>query len=169
MLLAERVLGGGGLKSRLVDRLRQQDGISYAAGSYLSVSAFEENGWLDFSASFAPQNRDKLQTDVAEVVAALLRDGVTEQELAAAKKGMLESRRIARTSDGGLAGTLQGQLYTGRTYAYAAQTDKAIEAATVEAVNAALRKYVDPSHLVESVAGDFAGAKARQSEAATGQ
>ena len=38
LILANHILGGGGLKSRIMDRLRQQDGISYGAGSGLSES-----------------------------------------------------------------------------------------------------------------------------------
>jgi zinc protease len=36
LMLGDRILGSGGLKSRIAARLRQQDGISYGAGSGLN-------------------------------------------------------------------------------------------------------------------------------------
>ena len=160
MLLANKVLGGG-VKSRLFDRLRQKDGISYGAGSGLSVSAFEPVGLLKLYAIYAPQNLGKLQAGVREELARWVQDGVTEQELLDAKKAVQEERKIARAQDPALAAGLLGQLATGRTMAFTEQMDALIENTTLAEVNAALRKYVDPAQLLHVYAGDYAGAEAK--------
>jgi zinc protease len=157
LLLANKVLGGG-VKSRLFDRLRQKEGISYGAGSGLSVSAFEPVGMLKLYAIYAPHNLDKLKTGVREELARLVQDGVTEQELNDAKKSLQEERKISRAQDPSLAAGLASQLNTGRTMAFTEQMDAAIQKASLAEVNSALRKYIDPTKFLHVYAGDYAGA-----------
>ncbi len=157
MVLANAVLGGG-VKSRLFDRLRQKDGISYGAGSALSASAYEAVGMLKLYAMYAPQNLDKLKIGVREELTRLVQDGVTEQELLDAKKSLQEERKIARAQDPALASGLIGQLANGRTMAFAEKLDGLIENTTLAEVNAVLRKHVDPAKFLHVYAGDFAAA-----------
>ena len=163
LVLANTVLGGG-VKSRLFDRLRQKDGISYGAGSALSASAFEAVGMLKLYAMYAPQNLDKLKTGVHEELRRFVQEGVTEQELLDAKKSLQEERKIARAQDPALAAGLVGQMATGRTMAFAEQMDALIEKTTLAEVNAALRKYVDPAKFLHVYAGDYAGAGKKAAE-----
>ena len=41
LLVGNFILGGGGLSSRIADRLRQKDGLSYGAGSMLGASPLD--------------------------------------------------------------------------------------------------------------------------------
>jgi len=157
LVLANAVLGGG-VKSRLFDRLRQKEGISYGAGSALSASSFESVGMLKLYAIYAPQNLDKLKTGVREELRRFVQEGVTEQELLDAKKSLQEERKIARAQDPSLAAGLMGQLATGRTMAFTELMDARIEQTTLTEVNAALRKHIDPAQLLHVYAGDYAGA-----------
>ena len=157
LALGNRVLGGGS-NNRLEERLRQKEGISYSAGSQLSASSFEPVADLILYAIHAPQNLARLQTALREETERLVRDGITAQELDDAKKAMLESSKISLAQDGTLSGTLLGQLSTGRTMDYTAQRLAKIEATSLEDVNAAIRKYMDWSRLVQVHAGDFSGA-----------
>jgi zinc protease len=164
LTLVNRILGGGGLKSRLVDRLRQKDGISYGAGSQLSPDFIEPNSLMLLFAIYAPQNLAKLKTGVADVLDTLLKDGVTEEELAEAKSGLLQSWTINRTQDKSLAGQLAFQMKIGRTMSFTEQREGEIRQASVEDVDAALRKYITLDHLVQIYAGDFAGAEKKAGE-----
>jgi zinc protease len=155
LAIGNRVLGGGS-NNRLEERLRQKEGISYYAGSQFSASSFEPVADLILVAIHAPQNLARLQTAMREETERLVRDGVTAQELADAKKSMLEEAKISLAQDGALSGTLLGQLSTGRTMDYTAQRLAKIEATSLEEVNAAIRKYMDWSRLVHVHAGDFA-------------
>ncbi|MBV1774952.1 insulinase family protein [Burkholderiaceae bacterium DAT-1] len=163
--IANRVFGGGGLKSRLADRLRQKEGISYGSGSGLSLNPHDANAVLFMYAIFAPQNLPKLQAGVKEELDRLIKDGITEQELAESKSGLLQSAQIGRTQDASLAAALANQLYVGRTMQYTADQEDKLKAVTVEQVNAVIRKYFKPEALVQVVAGDFANA-AKKAEAA---
>ena len=101
-----------------------------------------------------------------EELARFVKDGITEKELAEAKDGLLTSTANARASDGTVAGILRGNLYLDRTMQWTADHEQAIRALTVEQVNAAIARHIDPTTLSVFVAGDFAGA-ARKAAAKT--
>ena len=155
--LANRVLGGG-VKSRLLDRLRQKDGLSYGAGSQLSASSFEPSGMWVLYAIYAPQNLAKLKAGVQEELAKFVKDGITAEELTDAKKGWQEERKISRAQDRALAAGHVAQTAANRTLAFVEKVDAQIEATTLEEVNAAIRKTLDPAKFLNVYAGDFAAA-----------
>lgn len=155
--LADRVFGGNGMRSRLAERLRQREGLSYGAGSWLQVGALDRAGRFGLQAQYAPQNRDKVETAVREELARLVRDGVTAAELEEARNGLLQARALERSDDGTLASILGNQLYLGRTMADTAQLDERLRTATREDVNTAIRKYLAPDALTQVYAGDFTG------------
>ena len=165
LALANRVLGGGGLKSRIIDRLRQKEGISYGAGSFLQMNPYDANSTLGLYAIYAPQNLAKLKAGVAEEVARLVKDGITEQELADAKSGILQNNLINRSQDGALANALSSQMFQGRTMKFVADNEAKITATTLAEVNAAIVKYMDPAKLVHVYAGDFVAAAKRAADA----
>ena len=156
VVLANQILGGGaGLKSRLADRLRQKEGLSYGAGSALRANAREENTGLVLYAIYAPQGLQRLRTALDEELQRFVRDGVSEEELNEARTGLLQQISLGRTQDGGLAGLLAGQLDLGRSMSFERQREDRLNAVTLEQVNAAIRKYFDPAKLVQVFAGDF--------------
>ncbi len=157
LMLANRVLGGG-VKSRLLDRLRQKDGISYGAGSDLSASNFDPSGMWVLFAIYAPQNLAKLKASVQEELAKFVKEGMTAEELADAKKSLLEERKITRAQDGALAAGHVAHTFAKRTMAYTEKFDAQIQASTLAEVNAAIRKTLDPAKFLYVYAGDFAKA-----------
>ncbi|MES2299666.1 MAG: pitrilysin family protein [Pseudomonadota bacterium] len=157
LVMANEVLGGG-TESRLMTRLRQKDGLSYGAGSALRMSNFEANASLGMEAIYAPQNLDKIKQDVREELERLVKDGITEKELADAKASLMQQRQTTRAQDAALAAGMVGLQKAGRTMQFSADSDARILALTLEQVNAAIKKYIDPSKFVHIYAGDFAGA-----------
>ena len=154
-LIGNYVLGGGGLSSRLADRLRQKDGLSYGSGSMFSADAEDENASLMVYAIFNPANLAKVEAGVKEEFDRLLKGGVTPTELDKAQKGYLQQMKIGRTSDAALTSTLARYLYLGRTMQVDAYRERNIQSLTIEAVNDAIKKYLDPRNMTSVVAGDF--------------
>ena len=155
LVIGNYILGSGALSSRLGDRIRQKDGLSYSVNSGLSVSSWDPRAALSLSAIFNPANLARVEQAVHEEVARLLKDGVTADELARAKEGFLESRRVGWANDQTLAGVLSSLRNLDRTFAYEADLNRKIQALTPAQVNAALRQHIDPARLYEVVAGDF--------------
>jgi zinc protease len=101
-----------------------------------------------------PENIDRVEKAAAEGLSRFLADGPSETELADAKKAYLEARKVGRTGDAAIAGQIVANLGLGRTFAHAAQQEKAIQALTPGDVAAAFRKHIDPKRLVTIQAGD---------------
>ncbi len=154
MLVANFMLGESP-SSRIYERLRQKDGLSYGAGTFLQPNAFEANSSFGMYAIFAPQNLDKVRAGFAEEFARVIKDGFTDQEVKDAKAGVLQERKLARAEDGPVAGALTAQAYLGRTYAASAAVDAAIEKLSTADVNAAIRKYLKSADFTYAFAGDF--------------
>jgi zinc protease len=155
IVMANYVLGGGALSSRLGDRVRQKEGLSYGVGSFISSDALDPRTSMTLNAICNPKNIQKVNTAISEELERLLKDGVTDSELQRAKQGYLQQQQVARTNDASLASTLADCLFVNRTMAFYGDLEKKIAALTPEQVLAALKKHVDPQRFVVVDAGDF--------------
>jgi zinc protease len=158
LMVVDRILGASP-ESRIPDRVREREGLSYTIQTWLPVSSFEANTPMMLYAIFAPENRERVRVGVTEELARAQKDGFTEAEVTHAKTALLQARRIARTQDGTLAGALASQAYLGRTWDFTAKIDAGLAAVTVSQANAVLRKYVNAGGFAWSYAGDFSKAK----------
>jgi zinc protease len=149
------IFGGSTLASRLGDRIRQKDGLSYGATSSFVASSRDPVASLTVTVSTNPANIDKVTAAVMEELQRFLKDGPTDKELADAKQAFVEAQKVGRTGDAAIAGQIVSNLNTGRTFAFAADQEKAILALTPSKVADAFRKHVDPNRLVIVRAGDF--------------
>ncbi|KQV44933.1 MULTISPECIES: pitrilysin family protein [unclassified Duganella] len=166
LLMGNYMLGGGALRSRLADRIRQKEGLSYGVGSQLSVPSRDPAGlWLAFAIS-APQNTAKVEAALREELSKALKDGFTDAELADAKKAWLQSQQVGRTGDASLAGRLASYLSFERTMAFEKDLEAKVSALTVAQVNEALRAHLKPEAVSVIKAGDFAKAAAGAAGAA---
>jgi zinc protease len=155
LLLGNYMLGGGFLNSRLAMRLRQKEGLSYGAGSGLTVSSLDQYGRFTASAIYAPENVSKLEAAFKEEIDRMLKDGFTADEVAAAKSGYLQSRQVSRAQDNELAGRINGFLFLDRTLQWDAELENKIKALSMEQINAAMRRHIDPKRITILKAGDF--------------
>jgi zinc protease len=146
---------GGSTSARLGTRVREKEGLSYGTYSYLNASPLDAAGDFGISAIFAPQNRERVERAIREELQRALDQGFSDAEVAAAKKGFLEARAVARSQDRGIAGRLANYLYIGRTFAWDVDFEKRIAALTPASIRDALRRYIDPKKLSVLEAGDF--------------
>ncbi|MGD9722332.1 MAG: M16 family metallopeptidase [Pirellulales bacterium] len=165
MVIGNYVLGAGTLSSRLGDRVRQKEGLSYGVRSYMAAESLDDRASLTINAICNPANIDKVNVAVAEELAKLLADGITQEELTRAQQGYLQQQQVARTDDGALAGVLADLLFTDRTMQYYAQLESQIAALKPAEVGEALRKNIDPKKLVVVDAGDFSAKAAAEAKA----
>ncbi|RZL09541.1 MAG: insulinase family protein, partial [Hymenobacter sp.] len=158
LYLANYLLGGGPLNSRLTTRLRQQEGLSYGVGSFLLADDTDEVATFTAYALYNPDNSARLEQVYKEELTRFAQEGVTAAELAAAKSAALQGFQVQRAQDGILTSAWVQYLARpgGRTFAYDAELDRRIAALTPEQVQAAARKYLDYSKLTIVKAGDFA-------------
>jgi zinc protease len=158
--LANYMFGGGAMKSRMMDRIRQKDGLSYGGGSGVQAGREDRAGQFGMSAIAAPQNLKKLEAAIREELERALKDGFTQAELDGAKSGLLQQRVQNRAKDNVVAAGWTRNLYMNRTYSWSKDYETKLKAATLAQVNAAFRKAIDPAKLSIAVAGDQAKANA---------
>ncbi|MEM9826992.1 MAG: pitrilysin family protein [Planctomycetota bacterium] len=156
LVIGNYILGASALSSRLGDRVRKQEGLSYGVGSALSARPKDDRVDLMVYAITNPGKKDKLIATIHEEIEKVVSEGVTEGEVADAKKAYLEAARIRRTTDGPLTSQMLGQVFLKRTMESTADLERRIDALTADDVNAAVRKYLNAADLVSSIAGDFA-------------
>ncbi|MGO1071080.1 M16 family metallopeptidase [Lysobacter sp. CA199] len=163
LIAANYILGGGTLKSRLGDRIRQKEGLSYGVASDLDADASRDDrddaGTWSVQAIAAPENLDRVERAVREELSRLLKDGVGAEELRDAVSGLLTQREQALAADPSIAATLVSHLFYGRDMQFVADMDAKFKALTVDSVNAAIRKHLKPERFSVYTAGDFAAAK----------
>ncbi len=145
---------GGGTISRLYRNLVVDQAIAAAAG------AFYQSGTLgDAMFGFYGVPRDdgtlaEVEAAIDAEIAALVANGVTEAEVAGAKRRLLAATIYAEDSASALARSLGMALTSGSTLAEAQAWPATIDAVTVDAVNAAARKYLE---IRRSVTGYLVG------------
>ena len=106
-------------------------------------------------AIYNPINVEKVEAGVEEEVHRLLRDGVTERGARQGQDRVPPAAARTRADDRALGSMLAENLYVGRTMQFQAELEQKIKELTPEAVNAALRKHIDPKRLSVITAGDF--------------
>ncbi|HRN52376.1 MAG TPA: insulinase family protein, partial [Gemmatimonadaceae bacterium] len=149
------ILGGGFLNSRLATRIRQRDGISYGVGWGVSAQALDEVGSFMANAIYAPENVLRLETAFGEEIGRILSEGITAEELDAARNAWLQQRVQMRANDGFVASMFAAQYITGRTMAFVQQLEDKVRALTVNDVNAAMRRHISLARMSTVKAGDF--------------
>lgn len=128
---------------RLHKQLVQGDGPAVSAGAWYSSLSLDQ-GTFGFSAS-PKQGRalDEVEAALDRVIADLLAQGVTEDEMRLARTGMLAETIYARDSLSGAARIFGVALTTGLTVEEVEAWPKLVEAVTRDQVLAAARHVLD--------------------------
>ena len=81
--------------------------------------------------------------------------GFTQEELDAAKGGIIQNNQVNRSKDGFLKSTLNNNLVYDRKMMWYAGFEDQIQSLSVEDLNAAFKKHIDIDKLNIVKAGDF--------------
>ena len=154
MLLANYLLGGS-LSARIPQRVREKEGLSYSVYTSFFAGTFDAVAGFRVSAIYAPGNRARVERAIREELERAVRDGFDAGEVERGAKALVEARRLARRSDRALAARLADYLYKERSFAWGARLEARIAALDANAVNAALRRHLEPARLSVMTAGDF--------------
>jgi len=145
---------GSSAKSRLLERLRQQEGLSYGAGGQLQVDSQDERAAVFGFAICAPQNAAKAQDVMREELEKWVSGGVTEQELTEGKVSYKLKVDNSLANDAQVAGMLAESLELERTMEYDQKVMDQIQKLTTDSIKKVLEKHVGDQPWVEMKAGD---------------
>jgi zinc protease len=167
MELSNYMLGGGsGLSSRLMNRIRQKEGLSYGVGSQFVASPLDQSGAFLGYAIYAPENVAKLEAAFKEEIEKVLKEGFTQKEIDEAKKSWIQAKQVTRSQDNALVGTLNSNLYLGRNLKWSEELENKVKNLTSEQILEAARKTIDLSKMSFIKAGDYEGAAKKMAEKA---
>ena len=158
--LANYIIGGGFLNSRLATRLRQQDGLSYGAGSFITQLPLDDKSTFGAYAITAPQNLAKVEVGFKEEIARVIKDGFTDEEIASAKSGLLQDNKISRAKDGELVALLRRNILRERSMQWYRDYEARMTALTAEQVHKVIKKYMSVEDFTIIKAGDMTKANA---------
>ena len=153
--LGNFILGGGGLSSRLADRVRQKEGLSYGVASMLQSSAVDLRSVQMVYAISNPVNMPRTAEVIEEELQRLVANGIPPEELASAKTGWLQEQQVARSNDLILANQLAENLEAKRTMQAQAELETRISQLDSEEVIRTMKRRLDWKKLFIVTAGDF--------------
>ena len=160
MVLANYMFGGSGLTARLPDRVRNREGLSYSVSSGFSAPAEGDAAAFSASAISNPGNTPKVESSFLDELTRTVRDGFAAAEFENAKKAIRDDRINGRSSDGAVLNLIEAREQYGRSLAWDMAMDEKLAALTLEQVNSAFRRHVDPAAFSIVKGGDFKAAGA---------
>ncbi len=153
------VLGAGGFSSRLMDAIRDKQGLAYGITSHYDARLMPGSFWINLQTRTETTNQ--AVTGVLAEMKAIREAPVSDQELADAKAFLMGSFPLRLDSTAKLAQVLaQVELY-GLGFDYFSQYPKWIDRVTKEDVLRVAKQYLDPQHYALVVVGNIAKAKIR--------
>ena len=158
MVMANEMIGSGGfLSARIPMRLREKEGISYGAGSFVSIPSDPKNdvsSW-GYYAFLNPTKREAVEKALKEEVAKALKDGFTADELKTNIVSWKNGRTTSLGTDGTLLGLSNGYLLNGITFDEFDNLEKKVDALNVSQVNEVFKKYMSLDKLTSVYTGTF--------------
>lgn len=145
---------GSGFTSRLVGNVRDKKGLTYGIGAMLQDDDFNDGSWT-ISATFAPSLLDQGIASIHRELEKWWRDGVTQAELDTQKRNIIGSYQIGLASTGGIALAIMSLVQRGYDLTWLDDYPKAIDTITLEQVNTAIRRYLNPGRMILVKAGTF--------------
>ncbi len=142
---------GGDFYSRLNERLRVKDGLTY--GSYSRVTSGRAAGPAWVSAQVSPKKMEAAISATLEEMARFASEGVTEEELELARNFMTGNFPVRLSTNGAVAAVLTDSLYLERGVDYIRRYPEIVRAVTLEQVNAAAARLYQPENFVTVAAG----------------
>ncbi len=144
---------GGGMSSRLFQRIREQEGLVYSIASY--HNGYLHGGYEAVYAACAPRNLKRVLDLTLAEMKKIKTGGATAEELAGAKlhlKGSILLSLESTTSR--MSGIARQEYYFGRQYT-ADEIIEHIDAVTLEDIQNVARSIVDPESLSLTLLGNL--------------
>jgi zinc protease len=161
MVLASYMFGEP-ITSRVSNRIRNKEGLSYGANARIAVPTEGDSAQLSATVSLNPGVGPKVEACFVEELQKAYKDGFTADEVAEAKKAILDARLAARTTDAQLLTFIASHEQLDRSLTWDSDVEAKIAALTPAQINAAFRKHLDPAGVSIVKAGDFKAAKVFQ-------
>jgi zinc protease len=153
------ILGAGGFSSRLMDSIRDKQGLAYGIMSHFDARLLPGSFWVNLQTKTETTNQ--AITGVLSEIKSIRDTPVSDQELAEAKSFLVGSFPLRLDSTAKLAQVLAQVEFYGLGFEYFSDYPKWIERVTKEDVQRVAKQYLDPKRYALVVVGNLAKAKVK--------
>jgi zinc protease len=154
------VLGAGGFSSRLMESIRDKQGLAYGIMSHFDARLMPGSFWINLQTRSEATNQ-AIAGILAEIKS--IREApVSDQELAEAKSFLMGSFPLRLDSTAKLAQVLAQVEFYGLGFEYFSDYPKWIDRVTKEDVQRVAKQYLDPQRYALVVVGNQAKAKVKR-------
>jgi zinc protease len=146
------VFGGGSFMARLMSIVRDDEGLTYGIYSWLSNDIFCGGQW-NVQGTFAPQLLAKGTESTLRELKRWVKDGITEAEMKNTKSRLIGEYKVQLATTNGLVNQILSIVQRGLEVNFIDKYPDIINAVTLDQVNNAIKKYIQPDKIVIVVAG----------------
>lgn len=143
---------GSGFTGRLMATVRDKEGLTYGIGARVGNDTFTDGDWR-IIANFAPNLLDQGLASTRRELKSWYEQGVTAEEVARTKTNLAGSFQVGLATTEGLAGAILNTVHRGYPLSWIDGYTQMLDAVTLDQVNAAIKKHLQPDKLVLIKAG----------------
>ena len=144
---------GGNFSGRLMQTVRDEQGLTYGVGASLGAISTRYDGRVQVAVTLSQENLERGVEATRDEVAGFVADGVPEAALAQTRTTLAGQHVVSLATTGGAAARLLVNAERGFDVGYLDRYPGTVSALTVGEVDAAVRRHLRPSDLHEAVAG----------------
>ena len=154
LIIMNDILGGGGFSSRLMSRIRSDEGLAYSVYTRFGLGTYYDGV---FRTGFQSRSETvaRASSIVIEEIERIRSEPVSEAELRISKTSFIETFTRNFSSTSSTASLFVANEYTGRDSEYLARYRDRINAVSGDDVLRVAREYLKPNELVILVVGDL--------------
>ncbi len=144
---------GGNFSARLMQSVRDEEGLTYGIGSTITGCGYGTTGHWYTWGTFSPNLVEKGIRSTLSVIDKWFAKGVTERELAAKKTTLNGSFQVSLDTTSGLIDKILTNAEKGRNISYLDNYTNKINVLNKDEINRAIKTYLDPKKFITSIAG----------------
>ena len=146
---------GGNFSARLMQTVRDEQGLTYGIGSSIGGVKFGLDGYWSTWGTFAPDLIENGKAATMDQINNWYKNGITSDELDSKKSTITGTFKVGMDTTGGLVSQILSNAERNKDIKYLDKYVNRINDLTVEQVNSAIIKYIDPDKLTVVSAGSF--------------
>jgi zinc protease len=130
--------------NRILFDIRQQSGLFYDCSGWLSPGSFITKGSCGIATRLMPDNLEEVKEKIRSVLADIAQNGVTQEYVDAEKQAIKTNIAKSFETTENMAAGYDFVVRNNKTFDYFLQKINAIEALTLDQINAVAREYCNP-------------------------